>query len=80
MAGIGPGDIHLLETHDAFSNLEWSNPEDLGLLGPGQGVEAMRRGDTGLSGGLPVNPSGGLTAKGHPVGATGAARGCRSRR
>jgi acetyl-CoA C-acetyltransferase len=71
MAGIGPRDVHLLETHDAFSNLEWSNPEDLGLLGPGEGLAAMRRGETGLSGRLPVNPSGGLTSKGHPVGATG---------
>lgn len=71
MAGMGPRDIHLLETHDAFSNLEWSNPEDLGLFGPGEGVAAMRRGDTGLTGELPINPSGGLTSKGHPVGATG---------
>ena len=71
MAGLRTADIHLLETHDAFSNLEWSNPEDLGLLGKGEGVAAARRGDTDLGGSLPINPSGGLTAKGHPVGATG---------
>ncbi len=71
MANIGTGDIHLLETHDAFSNLEWSNPEDLGLLGNGQGLAAMRRGETDLGGRLPINPSGGLTSKGHPVRATG---------
>ncbi len=71
MADLSTSDIHLLETHDAFSNLEWSNPEDLGLLGPGEGLEAFRRGETGFEGRLPINPSGGLTAKGHPVGATG---------
>jgi acetyl-CoA C-acetyltransferase len=71
MAGLRPGDIHLLETHDAFSNLEWSNPEDLGLFKRGEGVVAARRGDTASGGRLPINPSGGLTAKGHPVGATG---------
>jgi acetyl-CoA C-acetyltransferase len=71
MAKLKARDIHLLETHDAFSNLEWSNPEDLGLLGRGEGVMAARRGDTEIGGRLPINPSGGLTAKGHPVGATG---------
>jgi acetyl-CoA C-acetyltransferase len=71
MAGKEARDIHLLETHDAFSNLEWSNPEDLGLLGRGEGVVAARRGETEIGGRLPINPSGGLTAKGHPVGATG---------
>ena len=71
MANLGPGDIHLLETHDAFSNLEWSNPEDLGLLRRGEGFREFRDGGTGVSGRLPINPSGGLTAKGHPVGATG---------
>jgi acetyl-CoA C-acetyltransferase len=71
MAGLTAADIHLLETHDAFSNLEWSNPEDLGLLGPGEGLATFRRGETGLDGPLPINPSGGLTVKGHPVGASG---------
>lgn len=71
MAGRGHREVHLLETHDAFSNLEWSNPEDLGLLRAGEGLLAAREGETGLSGRLPINPSGGLTAKGHPVGATG---------
>ena len=71
MAGVGPADIDVVETHDAFSNLEWSNIEDLGLVAPGEALAAFRRGDTGLSGPLPVNPSGGLTAKGHPVGASG---------
>jgi acetyl-CoA C-acetyltransferase len=71
MAGAGPADVDVVETHDAFSNLEWSNIEDLGLMAPGEALAAFRRGDTGLSGPLPVNPSGGLTAKGHPVGASG---------
>jgi acetyl-CoA acetyltransferase len=71
MADLKARDIHLLETHDAFSNLEWSNPEDLGLLKKGEGVIAARRGETKPEGSLPINPSGGLTAKGHPVGATG---------
>ena len=71
MARLDASEVHLLETHDAFSNLEWSNPEDLGLLRPGEGLTAMRRGETDLGGRLPINPSGGLTAKGHPVGATG---------
>jgi acetyl-CoA C-acetyltransferase len=71
MSGQKGRDVHLLETHDAFSNLEWSNPEDLGLLGKGEGLLAARKGDTDLNGRLPINPSGGLTAKGHPVGATG---------
>jgi acetyl-CoA acetyltransferase len=71
MADLSTTDIHLLETHDAFSNLEWSNPEDLGLLGPGEGLSMARRGETDIGGRLPINPSGGLTAKGHPVGATG---------
>jgi len=73
MAGAAPSDVDVVETHDAFSNLEWSNIEDLGLLAPGEALAAFRRGDTGLPGPLPVNPSGGLTAKGHPVGATGLA-------
>jgi acetyl-CoA acetyltransferase len=64
-------DVEVVETHDAFSNLEWSNVEDMGLLGPGEALEASRRGETMPGGRLPVNPSGGLTAKGHPPGATG---------
>ena len=71
MADLTPGDVHLLETHDAFSNLEWSNPEDLGLMAEGEGLRAFRAGETAVDGSLPINPSGGLTAKGHPVGATG---------
>lgn len=71
MAGARPADIDVVETHDAFSNLEWSNIEDLGLMAPGEALAAFRGGGTGLSGPLPVNPSGGLTAKGHPVGASG---------
>jgi len=71
MARVATTDVDVVETHDAFSNLEWSNIEDLGLMAPGEALAAFRRGDTGLSGPLPVNPSGGLTAKGHPVGATG---------
>ncbi len=71
MACRTAADVGVVETHDAFSNLEWSNVEDMGLLGPGEALEASRRGQTMPGGRLPVNPSGGLTAKGHPPGATG---------
>jgi len=71
MARRGLADVQLVETHDAFSNLEWSNLEDMGLMPPGGALTASRAGETMPGGRLPVNPSGGLTAKGHPAGATG---------
>jgi acetyl-CoA C-acetyltransferase len=76
MAHIRPEDVDVVETHDAFSILELVNCEDLGLFESGRSIEAVKEGITGLSGSLPVNPSGGLKAKGHPVGATGIAQIC----
>jgi acetyl-CoA C-acetyltransferase len=76
MAGIGPKDVDLVETHDAFSILELINSEDLGLFERGKSIEAVKSNATGLKGKLPINPSGGLKAKGHPVGATGLAQVC----
>ncbi|UCG69934.1 MAG: thiolase domain-containing protein [Thermoplasmata archaeon] len=76
MAGIEPKEIDVLETHDAFSILELVNCEDLGLFERGRCINAIKEGITKLGGDLPVNPSGGLKAKGHPVGATGLAQVC----
>jgi acetyl-CoA C-acetyltransferase len=75
-ARIGPKDVDVVETHDAFSILELVNCEDLGLFDGGKSIDAVKEGVTGLNGSLPVNPSGGLKAKGHPVGATGIAQVC----
>lgn len=74
MAGLGPGDIELLEVHDAFSILELIDLEDLGFYAKGEARQAMVKGETGLGGSLPVNVSGGLKARGHPVGASGLAQ------
>jgi acetyl-CoA C-acetyltransferase len=71
-----PKDIDVAEVHDAFTILEIVNPEDLGFFKPGEGTAALVDGKTGLSGDLPINPSGGLKARGHPVGATGLAQIC----
>lgn len=71
MAGIGPADISFAELHDAFSILELAISEEVGFFERGQSYLAVRRGETALDGRLPINPSGGLKAKGHPVGATG---------
>ena len=76
MSRIGPKDVDIVETHDAFSILELVNCEDLGLFDRGKSMDAVKDGITGLNGLLPVNPSGGLKAKGHPVGATGIAQIC----
>lgn len=76
MARMQPKDIDVVEVHDAFTILEIINPEDLGFFKPGEGRESLVRGKTGLSGELPINPSGGLCARGHPVGATGLAQIC----
>lgn len=73
-AGLGPEDVDLVETHDAFSFLEAVNLEDLGLVPEGQGLEALVEGRTRPDGDLPVNVTGGLKARGHPVGATGLAQ------
>jgi len=71
-----PKDIDVAEVHDAFTILEMVNPEDLGFFKPGEGIEALVNGKTQLSGELPINTSGGLKARGHPVGATGLAQIC----
>ncbi len=73
-AGIGPEDVDIVELHDAASPAELIYIEELGLCGKGEGVRMIREGQTDLGGSLPVNTSGGLVAKGHPVGATGCAQ------
>ncbi|MGK2914991.1 MAG: thiolase family protein, partial [Porticoccaceae bacterium] len=73
-AGVGPEDIDVVELHDAASPAEMIYIEELGLCAPGEGVRMIRDGETDLGGRIPVNTSGGLVAKGHPVGATGCAQ------
>jgi acetyl-CoA C-acetyltransferase len=70
-AKLKVGDIDLFEVHDCFTIAEIAAIEDLGLYPKGKGAQAEVQGDTALGGATPVNPSGGLKAKGHPVGATG---------
>jgi acetyl-CoA C-acetyltransferase len=74
MAGVGPGDIDVAEVHDCFTGVELMNYEDLGFCGRGESAKLIESGATSLTGSLPVNPSGGLKAKGHPPGATGIAQ------
>jgi acetyl-CoA acetyltransferase len=74
MAGVGPGDLNVIECHDAASPAELIVTEELGLCPPGDGVKMLRAGDTALGGRLPINPSGGLGSRGHPIGATGLAQ------
>lgn len=71
MAGLNPRDINFAEIHDAFTLFEVIGSEDLGFFPPGKGGRAAEKGTTGLHGELPINPSGGLKARGHPVGASG---------
>jgi acetyl-CoA C-acetyltransferase len=71
MAGMGPDDIDVAELHDAFQILEIEESEEVGFFPRGEGHLAARRGDTKIGGKIPVNTSGGLKAKGHPLGATG---------
>ncbi len=71
MAGMKPKDISLAELHDAFTILEIAQSEEAGFFAPGEGHKALERGDTQIGGKFPINASGGLKAKGHPVGATG---------
>jgi len=73
-AGVGPGDVDLAEVHDCFTIAEVMALESLGFYEPGEGIGAARRGETTADGRRPVNLSGGLKAKGHPVGATGASQ------
>jgi acetyl-CoA C-acetyltransferase len=76
MAGCAPKDIHLAEVHDCFTIAELIAMEDLGFIPAGQSGDWVASGATSLRGFLPVNTSGGLKAKGHPVGATGVAQIC----
>jgi benzoylsuccinyl-CoA thiolase BbsB subunit len=71
MAGIDPKDIDLVELHDAFANEEIMRYEDLMLCKRGEGLELLRSGATAIGGRIPVNPSGGLLALGHPLSASG---------
>jgi acetyl-CoA acetyltransferase len=71
MAGIGPGDIDVAEVHDATSFCEIYQAEMLGFCAAGEGGPFVASGATALDGELPINTSGGLVSKGHPVGATG---------
>ncbi|MBU1348104.1 MAG: thiolase family protein [Alphaproteobacteria bacterium] len=73
-AGIGPDAIDVAEVHDATSYAEVQQIENLGLAEPGSVGARLRAGDFALGGRTPVNPSGGLVSKGHPVGATGIAQ------
>jgi acetyl-CoA C-acetyltransferase len=74
MAETSPQGIDFAEVHDAFTAFEIISSEDLGFFGPGKGGEAVIEGKTALEGALPINPSGGLKARGHPVGASGLAQ------
>ncbi len=74
MAGVGPRDIDFAEVHDCFTIAELVALEDLGLFERGEAGPATMAGRTALDREMPVNPSGGLKSKGHPVGATGAAQ------
>jgi acetyl-CoA acetyltransferase len=73
-AGIGPGELNVVECHDASAPAEIMEYESLGLCAPGEGGKLIDSGDTRLGGSVPVNTSGGLLRKGHPVGATGVAQ------
>ena len=74
MAGKGPDEIDVLEVHDCFTIAEICVMEALGIVEKGQGGRAVEEGLTSLEGKIPVNASGGLKSKGHPVGATGVAQ------
>jgi len=70
-AGLGPRDMHVAEVHDASAMGEIIQVENLGFVAPGEGGPAAERGEFTLGGRVPVNTSGGLESKGHPLGATG---------
>jgi acetyl-CoA acetyltransferase len=72
-AGLGPKDVQLVELHDCFATAEIVHYENLGLCGEGEGGRLIDEGATSLGGRIPVNTSGGLLSKGHPIGATGIA-------
>ena len=73
MAGVGPDDIDLVELHDCFATAEMLHYENLGLCKDGEAGRMIDEGEVELGGRVPVNVSGGLLSKGHPLGATGIA-------
>ena len=72
MSGLTPSDIQIAEVHDCFTIAEIVASEDLGFFAPGEGYKAAEQGVTARDGAKPINTSGGLKSKGHPVGASGA--------
>jgi acetyl-CoA acetyltransferase len=74
LAGVGPEDIDVIELHDASAPAELIEYEELGLCKTGEGGKLIEEGATEITGRIPVNPSGGLLSKGHPIGATGCAQ------
>lgn len=74
IAGVGPEDLDVVEMHDAAAPAELIVSEEIGLCPPGDGPKLVASGATALGGRVPVNPSGGLLSKGHPIGATGCAQ------
>jgi len=74
MAHKTPQDMNLAELHDAFEILEAVESEDIGFFKKGEGAKAASEGLTEIDGKIPINPSGGLKARGHPLGATGVAQ------
>ncbi|MEX2236703.1 MAG: thiolase family protein [Dehalococcoidia bacterium] len=72
-AGIGPEDLDLIELHDCFATAEMLHYENLGIAGEGEAGRLVDEGATSIGGRIPVNASGGLLSKGHPLGATGVA-------
>jgi acetyl-CoA acyltransferase len=73
-AGLGPDDLDLIELHDAAAPAELLQYYEIGLCGEGEGHHLIRNGDTSLAGRMPVNTSGGLLSRGHPLAATGCAQ------
>jgi acetyl-CoA C-acetyltransferase len=71
MAGVKPKDIDFAEVHDCFTIAEIIDVEDLGFFKKGTGAQGAKEGTTRRDGQIPINPSGGLKSKGHPIGATG---------
>lgn len=74
MAGIQPADVNCAEVHDCFTIAELCIMEELGFCDRGKAYLLVEKGETALEGKIPINPSGGLKSKGHPVGATGIAQ------
>jgi acetyl-CoA C-acetyltransferase len=74
MAGLTPHDVDVAELHDAFTVLEIAESEEVGFFPRGEGAKALEEGRTQIGGDLPISPSGGLKARGHPPGATGVAQ------